>query len=99
MCQSVFTGRLHGDEELHNRVKDAAKAGIISSLKIADNHLKDREYLIDQICIADIYLTVILRWCKLLKIRFTDLPNLQSYYERVSAFEPFKEALAHEGIK
>ena len=90
---------IDGDEELHNRIKDAAKAGIISSLKIADNHLKDREYLIDQICIADIYLTVILRWCKLLKIRFTDLPNLQSYYERVSAFEPFKEALAHEGIK
>lgn len=90
---------IDGDEELHKRVKEAAKAGILKTLKIADEHLNDREYLIDQICIADIYLAVTLRWCKLLKIRLNDLPNLQSYYERVTAFKPLQQAMEHEGIK
>lgn len=90
---------IEGDEELHNRVKEAAKAGILKTLKIADEHLKDREYLIDQICIADIYLVVILRWCKLVKIRLNDLANLTAYYERVAAFEPLQKAMQRENIR
>ncbi|NLB31678.1 MAG: glutathione S-transferase family protein [Alcaligenaceae bacterium] len=90
---------IDGDKELHNRVKETAKAGILKTLKIADDHLKDREYLIEQICIADVYLTVILRWCKLVKIRLNDLPNLQAYYERVTAFKPLQQAMEHEGVK
>lgn len=89
---------IDNDEELHNRVKESAKAGIIKTLKIADEHLKDREYLIDQVCIADIYLFTILRWCKLVKIRLNELPNLQSYYDRVALFTPLQEAIEHEGI-
>ena len=90
---------IEGDDELHNRVKEAAKAGILKTLKIADEHLKDREYLIDQICIADIYLFVILRWCKLVKIRINDLPNLKAYYERVAGFEALQKAMQREDVR
>lgn len=90
---------IDGDEDLHNRVKEAAKAGILKTLKIADDHLQDREYLIDQICIADIYLFVTLRWCKLVKISINDLENLKSFYERVKNYEPLQQAMENENVR
>lgn len=92
-------GYIDEDEELHQRVKDSAAKGIINTLSIAEAHLKDREYLIDQICIADIYLFAVLRWCKLVKISTDSLPNLEAYYHRVAAFEPLQKAMLREDIK
>ncbi|MDK7178523.1 glutathione binding-like protein, partial [Micrococcus luteus] len=76
-----------------------AEQSLIKSYKIADDHLANREYLIDQICIADIYLFVTLRWAKLVKLDLSQLANLQAYYERVAQFEPLQKALQAEGIR
>ncbi|MDO5668137.1 MAG: glutathione S-transferase family protein [Alcaligenaceae bacterium] len=92
----VFVG---DDQELHERVKKAAAESILKTLKIAEEHLTDREYLIDQICIADIYLFATLRWAKLVKIRLDELPNLQAYYEHLATFEPLQKAMDVERIK
>lgn len=87
------------DKELHERVKKAATESILKTLKIAEDHLANRDYLIDQICIADIYLFTTLRWAKLVKIRLNDMPNLQAYYERVAAFEPLQMVMQKERIR
>lgn len=87
------------DKALHERVKKAAAESILKTLQIADDHLTHREYVIDQICIADIYLFATLRWAKLVKIRLDSLANLQAYYERVAAFEPLQKAMQIEGIR
>ncbi len=92
-------GFIEGDQALHDRVKKAAEQSLIKSYKIADDHLANREYLIDQICIADIYLFVTLRWAKLVKLDLSQLANLQAYYERVAQFEPLQKALQAEGIR
>ncbi|OFV51202.1 MULTISPECIES: glutathione S-transferase family protein [Oligella] len=92
-------GFIDGDQALHERVNKAAEQSLIKSYKIADEHLANREYLIDQICIADIYLFVTLRWAKLVKLDLSQLENLQAYYERVAQFEPLQKALQAEGIR
>lgn len=92
-------GFIGDDTALHERVKKSAAASIIKTLKIADDHLANREYLIEQICIADIYLFVTLRWAKLLNISLDELPNLKGYYERIATFEPLQKAMEKEGVK
>ncbi|WP_432786492.1 Glutathione S-transferase GST-4.5 [Oligella sp. MSHR50489EDL] len=90
---------IEGDKALHERVKKAAGQSLLKTYKIADDHLANREYLIDQICIADIYLFVTLRWAKLVKLDLSQLPNLPTYYERVAGFEPLQKVLEAERIR
>lgn len=90
---------IEGDKALHERVKKAAGQSLLKTYKIADDHLANREYLIDQICIADIYLFVTLRWAKLVKLDLSQFPNLPAYYERVAGFEPLQKVLEAERIR
>lgn len=84
------------DEAQYEALKKETHQKIINTLQIAENHLSDREYLIDQICIADIYLYTVLTWCDRLGINLESLPNLKRYAQRVAEFEPLNKAIAHE---
>ncbi|MDD7545434.1 glutathione S-transferase family protein [Actinobacillus porcinus] len=87
-----------GNEELTNSIRQAAAKQVLTLLTIANEHLSQHLYFGEQLSVADIYLYVELRWCKLLSLDYSPLVHLEPFYQRVSENPGVKAALAKQGL-
>lgn len=87
-----------GNEELTNSIRQAAAKQVLTLLTIANEHLSQHLYFGEQLSVADIYLYVELRWCKLLSLDYSPLAHLEPFYQRVSENPGVKAALAKQGL-
>ena len=87
------------DEGVKADMQQAARASIVRMLGQADAHLASHPWLGDAISVADVYLFVILRWAKGMKIDLSSLPNLAGFFDRVAADPGVQKVMADEGVK
>lgn len=87
-----------GNEELTDNIRQAAAKQVLTLLTIANEHLSQHLYFGEQLSVADIYLYVELRWCKLLGLDYSPLVHLEPFYQRVSENPGVKAALAKQGL-
>jgi glutathione S-transferase len=64
-----------------------------------DNCLQDKEYLLDEYCLPDAYMFVMIFWCHKLHVDISTLQNVNNYYQRLLGRESVKKALAEEGLQ
>ncbi|USZ15006.1 glutathione S-transferase N-terminal domain-containing protein [Moraxella sp. FZFQ2102] len=86
------------DEGFKADMQNHAHSEILRMLAQANTCLGAQDYLADDISVADVYLFVLLRWCRGLKIDYSSLENLVAFYERISDNTGLKTAMAEEGI-
>ncbi|SEP55692.1 glutathione S-transferase family protein [Basfia succiniciproducens] len=87
-----------GNEELTNEIRKDAAANVIRMLSIADEYLTRHIHFGEQISVADVYLFVELRWCKMLGLDLSQFANLQAFYQRIAADVGVKTVLIKQGI-
>jgi glutathione S-transferase len=87
---------LEPDERKSEQVVEDYKAFFLGRLRKLEAELEGRSYLCDErFTIADICVGFALVFAKLvLKIEEAFSPNIQAYYERLSAREAFKKAMS-----
>ena len=88
-----------GNEELIAAIKKSAANRILDLLEIAHDHLEHHIFFGEKFSVADVYLYVMLGWCRGVGIDFSHLPHLNAFIERVEA-NPFVDAVrTQEGLK
>ena len=81
---------------------EAAQAEVVAAAKkllqglfaAVDTHLNGREYLADELTIADVYLLVVLNWAAYKEVDLSACKNLEAYKARVSANSAVAKVLA-----
>lgn len=71
------------DEQFKEDMQNAARQNILQMLGQCNTQLADQDYLADDFSVADVYLYVILRWCRSIKLDYSSLSNLPAFYERI----------------
>ncbi len=87
------------DDKFKADMQAHAKSEILRMLAQANTRLETQEYLAENISVADVYLYVLLRWCKGLKIDYSELANLEPFYQRIGENAGVKAVLAQEGLQ
>lgn len=75
-----------------------ARERILNRLEQANEQLKTQETLADAFSVADVYLYVILRWCKGKDIDFSGLSELPAFYARVENNPHVQNVLKAQGL-
>jgi glutathione S-transferase len=77
--------------------KSYALAKYVSRLELLEDHLKDREYLLDHFSVADAYLVTVINWTMATPpIELAKWPALKAYYERLRTRPSVAKAIAEE---
>ena len=76
--------------------KQFAVEGAKARLDIVDQHLADREFLLDRFTVADAYLVTVLGWSVVTPVDLKQWPNLARYVARLAERPSVKRALAEE---
>ncbi len=87
------------DEGFKADMQNHARSEILRMLAQANTRLETQDYLAENISVADVYLYVLLRWCKGLKIDYSELTNLEPFYQRIGENAGVKAVLAQEGLQ
>ncbi|OOS25927.1 glutathione S-transferase family protein [Moraxella pluranimalium] len=87
------------DEGFKADMQTHARSEILRMLAQANTRLETQDYLAENISVADVYLYVLLRWCKGLKIDYSELANLEPFYQRIGENAGVKSVLAQEGLQ
>ena len=83
---------------------EAAQAEVVAAAKkllqglfsAVDTHLNGREYLTDELTIADVYLLVVLNWAAYKEVDLSACKNLQALHARVAANAAVAKVLAQQ---
>ena len=83
---------------------EAAQAEVVAAAKkllqglfaAVDTHLNGREYLADELTIADVYLLVVLNWAAYKEVDLSACKNLQALHARVVADAAVAKVLAQQ---
>ncbi|MGJ4965495.1 glutathione binding-like protein [Bradyrhizobium sp. HKCCYLRH3061] len=69
----------------------------LSRLDHLDNHLRDRDYLLDHFTVADAYLVTVINWTMATPpVQLAKWPAVKTYYERLRARPSVARAIAEE---
>ncbi|MGJ5021990.1 glutathione binding-like protein [Bradyrhizobium oligotrophicum] len=69
----------------------------LSRLDHLDNHLRDRDYLLDHFTVADAYLVTVINWTMATPpVQLAKWPAVKAYYERLRARPSVARAIAEE---
>jgi len=79
--------------EVGEIAQDYARAKIAGRYALIDKHLRDRDYLLGSLTVADAYLFVMVNWAAFAKTPLEAFPNLRAWFERMKARPAVKEAL------
>jgi glutathione S-transferase len=71
------------DEKAPEAVKAYARDKIGLRMAILQQHLRDREYVLERFSIADAYLTTILNWAGASKVDLQQWSEVYAYYQRM----------------
>lgn len=78
--------------------KDFARTVAPAKLKIVEDRLTDREFLLDGFTVADAYLATVLNWCAPAGVSLDAFPALKAYSARMNA-RPSVAAVLGEDLK
>jgi len=82
-----------------HEAKQVFKEKLESRFKWLDGELASKPYLMgENLSVADVYLFVVTRWAKPMKIDLSALANVTAHHERVAARPAVQEALKVEGL-
>lgn len=100
-CSPLFrTPEWVRDDATKAAMQQAAQASIVNMLRQCDAQLERQPYLGDDISVADVYLYVILRWCRFfLQIDLGALTRLAPFYDRIGANPGVQAVLEQEGLQ
>lgn len=79
--------------EVGQPAQEAARAKIAFRLKLVEEHLAGRDYLMGGFTVADAYLFTILGWSKFAKVPLDAFPNIRLWQARVAARPAVQNAL------
>ena len=83
-------------EAAQTEVVAAAKKLLQGLFSAIDTHLNGREYLTDELTIADVYLLVVLNWAAYKEVDLSACKNLQALHARVAANAAVAKVLAQQ---
>lgn len=91
-------GPLFSDDTPEAQRKEAEEE-IHSLLKIANQHMAGRQYLVgDHFTVADSYFFVVYGWTRMMEIPTDSYPNLNSHAARVAERPAVQRAMKREGL-
>lgn len=88
-----------GNEELTQTIRQQAAEQLLDQLATANDHLKSHIFFGEAISVADVYLYIMLCWCRLLGLDFSHLEQLSPFMQRVEANAGVDAVRAQEGLK
>lgn len=92
--KAVFVPLL--DPNATEEVKHYAREKIAPRMKALQEHLAEREWLLDGFSVADIYLAVTLNWARYCDVDLSPWPAVLGFFKRVSARPAAARAFAEE---
>ena len=87
------------DEAVKTAMQSAARDNIRHLLAQADAQLAAQPYLGDDVSVADVYLYVLLRWCRSLQLDLADLSQLAPFYVRLGENAGVRSVITQENLK
>lgn len=88
-----------GNEELTRIIRQQAAEQVLSQLATANEHLESHIFFGENISVADIYLYIMLNWCRMLGLDFSHLEQLSPFMQRVEANAGVDAIRVAEGLK
>lgn len=88
-----------GNEELTKIIRQQATAQILDQLATANEHLENHIFFGESISVADVYLYIMLNWCRRLGLDFSHLEQLFAFMQRVEANSGVDSVREQEGLK
>lgn len=86
------------DEAFKTAMQQAARDNILRMLAQVDAQLAAQPYLADALSVADVYLYVLLRWCRGIRLDVSHLSRLAPFYARLGEDPGVQSVLAKEGL-
>ena len=72
---------------------------VLEQLAVANEHLESHIFFGEAISVADVYLYIMLNWCRLLGLDFSHLTQLSPFMQRVEADSGVNAVRLAEGLK
>ncbi|QIM67536.1 glutathione S-transferase [Mannheimia granulomatis] len=88
-----------GNEELIKAIRQQAAEQILEQLATANEYLESHIFFGETISVADVYLYIMLNWCRRLGLDFSHLEQLSNFMQRVEADKGVDNTLDQEGLK
>ncbi|HEX3763188.1 MAG TPA: glutathione S-transferase family protein [Kofleriaceae bacterium] len=84
--------------EQHNaKAAEAAKADLAGCLKVLDQSLAGRQFLVGDYTLADTHLNSFCDWLRYMKVDFAPFPGVEAWGERCRARPAYKKVMAGAG--
>ena len=88
-----------GNEALTKTIRQQAAEQVLEQLAVANTHLESHIFFGEAISVADVYLYIMLNWCRLLGLDFSHLTQLSPFMQRVEADSGVNAVRLAEGLK
>ena len=88
-----------GNEALSKTIRQQAAEQVLEQLAVANTHLESHIFFGEAISVADVYLYIMLNWCRLLGLDFSHLTQLSPFMQRVEADSGVNAVRLAEGLK
>ena len=88
-----------GNEALTKTIRQQAAEQVLEQLAVANTHLESHIFFGETISVADVYLYIMLNWCRLLGLDFSHLTQLSPFMQRVEADSGVNAVRLAEGLK
>lgn len=99
---NFITSEIHGgsaplfNADLPELVKEIFRQKLFKRLGYLNNHLVQKDYLLNTFGLADAYLFTVLKWLPLFNIDINDWPQLAAFMKRIEARPSVQAAMAAE---
>ncbi|MDY2947612.1 MAG: glutathione S-transferase family protein [Mannheimia varigena] len=87
------------NEELTKTIRQQAAEQVLELLTVANDHLENHIFFGETISVADVYLYIMLNWCRRLGLDFSHLSQLSAFMQRVEADKGVDNVRSQEGLK
>lgn len=87
------------NEELIKTIRQQAAEQVLEQLTVANEHLESHIFFGESISVADVYLYIMLNWCRRLGLDFSHLPQLSAFMQRVEADKGVDNVREQEGLR
>lgn len=87
------------NEELTKTIRQQAAEQVLELLTVANDHLENHIFFGETISVADVYLYIMLNWCRRLDLDFSHLSQLSAFMQRVEADKGVDNVRSQEGLK
>ena len=88
-----------GNEALTKTIRQQAAEQVLEQLAVANEHLESHIFFGEAISVADVYLYIMLNWCRRLGLDFSHLTQLSPFMQRVEADSGVNAVRLAEGLK